>query len=426
MSKPIVGERLVGFQPFEGVLPTDVRGFTSYPSPNKEDYVADLARRVAEMEWQINHVVRDDEIISSILLSREVAIISSDRVAIIGDVSFRDWHRDITGMAIGGLDPGVTRIRGDVIQTGKILNWDGDAYINLDAGKPEQDTEFISVQDKVKIYYDGGFAFGDPEGTCFSLDIETGLLLLNIQGDSDDEGLVVGDPGEGTGYVMNTKGLFGFSGGDLVLIHALQNYSWGDIDMTAGDFAVGNPAGDQYIHFDFDADPSGKMYFRGEINADDLVAGTITGRTLRTAASGLRFVVSATDGYAHWYDDEGDERICIGTGITQTTFLECGTLGTNTGKRGIVGLSKDQPGVMGSSDDSYGMDATSVEAYGLKASSGNSSGVGAESTSSLYGFETPDGLSVTDGANILIGSEGNPFTIHVFDGGWSSFSAYIT
>ena len=45
------------------------------------------------------------------------------------------------------------------------------------------------------------------------------------------------------------------------------------------------------------------------INADDINAGTITGRTLRTAASGQRFIVSADTNTASFYNSSGAEVI---------------------------------------------------------------------------------------------------------------------
>lgn len=51
------------------------------------------------------------------------------------------------------------------------------------------------------------------------------------------------------------------------------------------------------------------LNIRGSINADDIVAGTVTGRTLQTGASGKRFVVTAADGEALFYGDRGDTTI---------------------------------------------------------------------------------------------------------------------
>lgn len=51
---------------------------------------------------------------------------------------------------------------------------------------------------------------------------------------------------------------------------------------------------------------------RGSLNADDITAGIITGRTLRTAASGQRFEVSAGDNKAYFYNSGGSVVLTIG------------------------------------------------------------------------------------------------------------------
>lgn len=69
--------------------------------------------------------------------------------------------------------------------------------------------------------------------------------------------------------------------------------------------------------------------------ADKISAGTITGSTLQTAASGKRFVVSTDDGEAHFYGDRGDgtiESLCdIGikttTGSYDSTVIKVKTAG---------------------------------------------------------------------------------------------------
>jgi hypothetical protein len=51
------------------------------------------------------------------------------------------------------------------------------------------------------------------------------------------------------------------------------------------------------------------------LNGDLIVDGTLTGKTLRTAASGERFVVDAETNYAHFFDADNVERITIGAGL---------------------------------------------------------------------------------------------------------------
>jgi hypothetical protein len=54
------------------------------------------------------------------------------------------------------------------------------------------------------------------------------------------------------------------------------------------------------------------LVVRGAINADDIIGGTITGRTLQTAVSGKRFKVSVETGHAEFYDTDGTSLATIG------------------------------------------------------------------------------------------------------------------
>jgi len=72
--------------------------------------------------------------------------------------------------------------------------------------------------------------------------------------------------------------------------------------------------GSNYISWD-----GATLDVRGAINADDITAGTLTGRTLQTdiGAAGHyeRFVVSAVDNNAHFYDSSNNEIVTIGGNI---------------------------------------------------------------------------------------------------------------
>ncbi len=61
---------------------------------------------------------------------------------------------------------------------------------------------------------------------------------------------------------------------------------------VAGDMQVGNYPAGKHMYWDQSA---GSLTIRGTLNADDLVAGTITARTLQTAASGQRIVINEAD-----------------------------------------------------------------------------------------------------------------------------------
>jgi len=100
---------------------------------------------------------------------------------------------------------------------------------------------------------------------------------------------------------------------------------------------------------------------RGSLNADDISAGTITGRTLQTAASGQRFVVSASDTRAHFYADRGDAVIGEIASIGNTTvgsYTAVGVFGSmisGFSASGVYGLSYAGNGVIGITQTGVGI-----------------------------------------------------------------------
>ncbi|MDD5728506.1 MAG: hypothetical protein PHV59_08090, partial [Victivallales bacterium] len=93
-------------------------------------------------------------------------------------------------------------------------------------------------------------------------------------------------------------------GSDATFNVAFVNSSgWGD----AGDVRIGKVASGKYILWDNSA---GTLTIRGSLNADDITAGTLTGRTLRTAAPGAgvgaSVVITGGNGQnvAFYYDSD--------------------------------------------------------------------------------------------------------------------------
>ena len=114
-------------------------------------------------------------------------------------------------------------------------------------------------------------------------------------------------------------------------------------DTTAG-FWIGNNGGTPYLHIGnatkYMQWNGTALSLRGDLNADDIGAGTLTGRTIQTAASGQRFVVSTSNNQAEFWSDRGDgtvEMICqIGINTNEITAGTVLTVGTaNTNKNGI-------------------------------------------------------------------------------------------
>lgn len=144
---------------------------TYTPSPydisNSQAVIAGLAARLSHLEGAVRLQVSADTVISQILLTQDAALISSDKIAIVGEVTFADWHRTISGQIAGGLDPSITQIIGGVIKTGKVQSFDGLSWLNLDATGT---TPFIQCQSAVSIEANGNFIFGATAGAQLTWD----------------------------------------------------------------------------------------------------------------------------------------------------------------------------------------------------------------------------------------------------------------
>jgi len=460
MSLAGIGDYLIGIQASEGLefglIPPDP--FQEGPV-DPYGILLDFAKRLADVEDRLEFKVDKGKVASEIVIAKEAVKIQSDMIGLIGTVTFWDWYRDISGQATGIIDPRATQIRGDVIRTGKILNWDGDSYINLEAGKEPGDDIFLKALTGVKIYADGSAFLGKETGAYLEYDADTGAFLIQCAGTSDIEGLIVGNVPTTTGYLINDKGQRGYYNGDLVFVHALQDINeggwnigagdigWGrpnksyvywdqsedrflinvkstannaglaigdfssfspitgsgfihnakairgyaDSDLVyvaaiqainegnwnipAGSWGIGNPSTNKYLYWD---GSTGDMTIRGNLNADDITAGTITGRMLRTAVSGQRFEVSVSDNCAYWYDSNGTKKVIIGGGVGGAFVDIAGLLYTD----GIW------------SNGNVTLDGT--------------------------------GSDLRVGGTIKwAGSQSNPFTLYLYENGWKAYSAYI-
>lgn len=117
-----------------------------------------------------------------------------------------------------------------------------------------------------------------------------------------------------------------------------------------------------------------------DLSADKITAGTITGSTLQTAASGKRFVVSTADNEAHFYGDQGDTNVVdlCNIGISQSgsdyVILDIGNINSGNTRWAIQALAYSGIAV-------YCRSVSSTALYGLAASSvpalsGNNSSTG--------------------------------------------------
>lgn len=169
---------------------------------------------------------------------------------------------------------------------------------------------------------------------------------------------------------------------------------------TAAGFWIGNNGGTPYLHVGnatkYMQWNGTALTVRGEFNADDITSGTLTGRTIQTAASGERFVVSVTDKQARFYDSGGNIKAIIGTGTSGGGSLAYGVFGDSTDtaatRHGVVGEAYDAFGVYGyATRFGVGVHGASVSGEGVFGQSANSYGVkGYGKAAGVYGATQQD------------------------------------
>lgn len=149
--------RLVGHQFGAGASAAPAVPFAAI---DQSAVIAEFQRRLAELEKATKLSVPADRILSAIAMTSDTMLLAAEKIALFGEVTFADWHRDVTGQATGDIDPSLTQIRGGVIRTGKIVSFAGDAYVDLDASGA---AAFIHSAG-VSIAANGSFSFGGAAG----------------------------------------------------------------------------------------------------------------------------------------------------------------------------------------------------------------------------------------------------------------------
>ena len=94
--------------------------------------------------------------------------------------------------------------------------------------------------------------------------------------------------------------------------------AWKSYIDSSGNMKLGDPSAAKGLQW---TQSTGVLDIRGTLNADDLVAGTITGRTLQTASSGQRMVVGAAT---------NDEMVFYETGSTRLATIGISTEGSDS------------------------------------------------------------------------------------------------
>lgn len=152
-----------------GVFSADTSQTSVLPSGPVKPYapvdnaaiLAEMSKRLQNLESAIKLTVSSDRVLSAIVLTKDAALISADKIAVVGETNFFDWQRDISGQSTGVIDPSVTQIRGGVIRTEKVISFDGQSWLDLDATGT---TPFVRCRDTVSIRANGTFTFGNTSG----------------------------------------------------------------------------------------------------------------------------------------------------------------------------------------------------------------------------------------------------------------------
>lgn len=320
---------------------------TLQPSPNAPVdpavVMADFARRLRDLEKSIKLQVPNDRILSAIALTTDAALISSNKVAIVGEVTFADWHRDVSGNPSGTLDPGITQIRGGVIRTGMIENLAATSWVNLDAAGS---TNFIQCGNAIAIGANGHFTFGDATtGRQFSYDgtnIGLGGSVVNLQTGNTLSAIdsnatygatrSVGDvtasilASSATSITMTSSQLFKSSSG------------LGGVFIGAGGIFGKDSSGNSTFAID---GATGSATFKGDVNTSGQIVGTGNNTASGYSASVIGVNATGAGNGVVGYSNGGVGVQGIGNGVPGGSFLASGA--------GVYALS-----VYGNTGGSYG------------------------------------------------------------------------
>jgi hypothetical protein len=175
--------------------------------------LADLSERLNNLENSIQFKVDSGDVISQILLTEDAALISADRIAVVGQVTFADFVRDQNGQSTGEVDPKITQIIGDKIRTGEIWS---NAYV--DSGGT---TGMVMDLDNSRFHL-GGESAPTLKFSANQLDI-AGIVNILDRGSelgylaTGTAAYVTGVGPSGSGIIVGSPGIMGVYNGDIKL-----------------------------------------------------------------------------------------------------------------------------------------------------------------------------------------------------------------
>jgi hypothetical protein len=308
-----------------------------------------------------------------IALTREAVLIQADKIGMLGEVTFADWHRDVTGQVTGTVAPSLTQIRGGVVRTEKIFNFAGTSWIDLDASGT---TDFIRSSAGVAIKANGNFTFGNTGASKAlvwdgaNLTIQNSSLLGSTTvatvvananfGATRSVGDITADvlSNSATSITMNSSQLFKSTGG-VAGVFIGSGGIFGKNALGANTFAISGTTG--AASFAGDVETGGKGFFNGSASLSGSPAASVVANRNNVAPVGVVAFSNNGFGAAMWGFGAG----CPGV-IGQATAGQPGVLGSNTASSG--------PGVQGITGTSGG-----IGVHG-RSTHGSAAGVVAENT----------------------------------------------
>jgi len=416
-----VGDLTNGFwkasQRPEKITPTPMEDY--HISENAIEQLAELARRLGNLEGQITLKADTDRLMSGIVISKDAMLITSDKIGVLGEVSFFDYVRDLNGQATGDIDPSMTLIRGGVIATERITSHVVD----------ELQGSFWDLDDGTMVM--GGTA--DPRFK-FSNDPVSNVSTLEISGNVtvkdriDNEGAV--DLGyfstgtaaynndtkqiSGTGVLVGTPGIYGVENGVPTFgfdVFTGNAYFAGDVDTQGYVYANGN----QSTGFTVDISGDGNLYdimassmgnnITDPVGVKDLytgVTGRVKGNLLGTPGSAS--YSAAVFGYNG--NESGSES---GTADAPLRYGVFG-FGANDFAAGVNGYSENSFGVWGVSKNYTGGKFThTANNGGVGVSAKGTVGILAQTfnEASSYAIRSEGAVQITTGIEKLDQSFGH-------------------
>lgn len=343
-------DKLIGFQSEPD------RDATLTPwAVDPQSVIDTIVARLTNLETIAEGAVQKGDIKSQIALSDEGVLIAGQEIALVGNVTIVDIVNEQNGTTSGNVDPSITRIIGDLIQTGAITsnNWSA------------------------------------SQGSAFDLDNET----LTLGGSSDPS--------------------FYFDGTDLFLSGTLQAGTIIDTSATVGGTAIGDIKSNASAGYDIQQqlEVSGSTVLAGTIvpeNAGGIKVGSITWNSTSGALTGgsgiaiteygiigaesgsATFTIVASTGASTWSGDIDTGGSVFADGATSQSGYNAAIIGipSTSSYAGVIGVSVNSSGIRGITQNGDGI-------YGVAVNGAGNGGYFAASNSSSNALEVTNDSGTT-------------------------------